>query len=259
MSKAKQTIFAHHALTPAGWLADQYVSVDAGHIQGLSSTGRADREADYLVFGMADVHNHGGMGFDASHPTPEGLAQWTWSLAQHGVTDVLITLATGDAQGVQAALSQIAAAMEKQREGKLPGAQIMGVHLEGPFISPKRPGAMNVTMIQPPSVAAYDALVGDDGALVRLVSLAPEVSGADALIDALNLRGIRVQAGHTDASYEEGVHAFGRGVGAVCHFFNAARSIHHRDPGLLTAALLSPSIYCELICDTIHIHPAALR
>lgn len=255
----RYTIHAKRAHTPAGWWENCLVSVVDGVIQSVASGKWGDFTEDILVPGMIDLHNHGGAGFDNTQPTIEGYTNWTGALARHGVTDVLVTLGTSEIRVLHDAVLAAREAMRHQEAGVLGGARIAGVHLEGPFISGQRPGAMNVAYIQPPKIEIYDEITRDCGEIVKLLSVAPEQPGAMSLVSMLNKRGIRIQAGHTDASFEEGMAAFSGGVGGVCHFFNAMRGIHHREPGLLTAALLSKDIYCELICDLAHIHLGALK
>ena len=150
-------------------------------------------------------------------------------------------------------------AMQQQAAGKLPGAHILGVHLEGPFLSPERPGAMPPAALLPPTLAAYQTLVQGYESVIRQVTLAPELPGALELGAALAARGIRVQAGHTDADYETAQRAFSAGFTGLCHTFNACRPLRHRDPGVVAAALLDPNVTTECICDLVHLHPAALQ
>ncbi|MDW7656539.1 MAG: N-acetylglucosamine-6-phosphate deacetylase [Bacillota bacterium] len=251
-------------LTPAGWRDDQIVVIEQGTIttildQNRAGTGMADLQADILVPGLFDLHNHGGDGFDATQPSLNALKQFLNKMLSCGVTDMLMTISTGDPAVLKEGLAFVREAMAMQQIGRLGGTRIQGVHLEGPFLNRKRPGAMTVERILDPGIALFDQLFGDDIDIIREVTLAPEVPGAHELAAYLLRKGILVQAGHTDASFEEAQDAFGRGFSSICHTFNAARGIHHREPGILTAAFLAPSVYCEAICDFLHLHPAIIR
>jgi N-acetylglucosamine-6-phosphate deacetylase len=142
------------------------------------------------------------------------------------------------------------------RRSDLP--RVMGVHLEGPFLSPVRPGAHRAEYLQPPSVRWITKILDAFPGVVRLVTLAPELSGAGALIDALAARGILVSAGHTDATFAQANAGFDRGVRLATHLFNAMRPYHHREPGAAGAALARPDVTCSVIADHVHVHPAVL-
>lgn len=214
-------IFAQKLLVGRTFLANQTVTVEDGQITAIGGGGPADFSVWALTPGLVDLHCHGGQGFDPElneRPLPEFLT----ILLCHGVTDVLLTLGAEPLPTMRRALAVVQTAMQQQAAGELPGAHILGVHLEGPFLSPERPGALEL--------------------------------GA-----ALAARGIRVQAGHTDADYETAQCAFSAGFTGLCHTFNACRPLRHRDPGVVAAALLDPNVTTECICDLVHLHPAALQ
>lgn len=215
--------------------------------------------AAWVTEGLIDPHLHGGRGFDVMHPTLEGVAQWLDGLLRHGVSEVLPSVYTGPTEVMRQAMAVFHQAMALQAQGELGGARISGIHLEGPFISLNRLGAMDAHYVLPPSVSAYQNIVQGFESMIRLVTLAPEEPGADELIDHLLKNGVQVQAGHTDAQFEQAERAFERGVNGVCHFFNGIRGIHHREPGILTSALLHDEIYAELIADMVHVHPGAAQ
>ena len=135
---------------------------------------------------------------------------------------------------------------------------MLGSHLEGPFLSPRRRGAQNVAHMLAPDPALLERLRGVAGDTLRMVTIAPELPGALPLIKTLSEAGVITAIGHSDASYEEGQAAIRAGVNHVTHLFNAMPSLHHRRPGLIAAAL-EAGITCELINDGRHIHPAVVR
>lgn len=171
---------------------------------------------------------------------------------------MLLTLGAEPLPTMRRALAVVQTAMQQQAAGKLPGAHILGVHLEGPFES--RTSRCHATRR---AAAANPRRVPDAGtgyeSVIRQVTLAPELPGALELGAALAARGIRVQAGHTDADYETAQRAFSAGFTGLCHTFNACRPLRHRDPGVVAAALLDPNVTTECICDLVHLHPAALQ
>jgi N-acetylglucosamine-6-phosphate deacetylase len=140
-----------------------------------------------------------------------------------------------------------------------PGAAIVGLHLEGPFLNPKRKGAADTRFLREPSLSDFEAIVGPYASLVRLIALAPELPGGFNLVDALVARGIRVACGHSDATYEQALEAVAHGASVATHTFNAMSPIHHRAPGMAGAALTCPQLYAEFIADFVHLHPATVR
>ncbi len=253
-------INAEKLLTPAGWQEDRQVLVQAGQIISVSAANQAaDLQVPLLVPGLIDLHIHGGEGFDPGRPELSALAAFLARQLAAGVTDLLLTISADDPAGLAARLDFFRQVMVRQAKDELAGARILGLHLEGPFLNRKRPGAMLPERILPPSVDTFVQLYGRDLDLIKQVTLAPELEGAAELIAFLLKEGIAVQAGHTDASYAEAKAAFALGLDSICHTFNAARPIHHRDPGILTAALLERSVYCEAICDLVHLDPAIIH
>lgn len=252
-------IHASRLFTPYGVQENRIVTVENGVITGISPGTDADKHADMLTPGLIDLHIHGGGGFNARDFGIEGVAQFVETLLACGVTDFLMTISTGRREVMRHGLELTRQAMTMQREGKLGGARILGAHLEGPFLSHARPGAMQDSAIIPPSAQAYEEMFAGYDDVIRKVSLAPEEPGADELIAHLLSKGVIVQAGHTNATFEQAQHAFSLGVGSLCHTFNACRPIHHRDPGVITAALVNPGVYCEAICDLEHLHGGTLQ
>lgn len=254
-------IFAERLLTDAGFREDRIVHIEDGYITGVEkgSAQDADLRAQILTPGLIDKHQHGAIGFDASSPDAEKCKNWLAMLASRGVTNVLYTLGTGPVERTAKAVAFAAEVMEAQKNGEFPGARIEGVHLEGPFINPVRKGAMNEQYILAPSMESFEALTGGHAEIVRAITIAPEMPGALETAKELTAMGVRVQAGHTDATNEEAREAFCSGFTGVTHFYNAARPLNQRDPGVLGAALLADNVYCEAICDFVHVAPEMLK
>jgi N-acetylglucosamine-6-phosphate deacetylase len=245
-----------HILTPEGFLRGS-LRVRQGRIQAVVGQAvaedavRADTATPLVLPGFIDLHVHGGGGADTME-AGDATARMARLHARHGTTALLATTMTAPLSDVRAALRAVAGACH----GRLPGAaRVLGVHLEGPYISPQRLGA------QPPH--ARDAGLTEILALhaiapIRVITLAPECPGSLALIPALVAAGMRVQIGHTGASYEEAAQALAQGATSFTHLFNAMSGLHHRAPGAVGAALALAQ-HAEVIPDLLHVHPGALR
>jgi N-acetylglucosamine-6-phosphate deacetylase len=206
----------------------------------------------YLVPGFIDMHIHGAKGFDVMDGTFEALNTISKALAAEGVTGFLATTMTADDTTLDFVLRNIA-----DHHHKVQGAALLGVHLEGPFISVKHLGAQ-LAITQLPHLEKLRKWHHQSNCLIKLVTLAPELPNAIAVIQGLTEMGIIPSLGHTNATYEESLAAIKAGACYVTHLFNAMRPLHHRHPGLVGAALNS-NVTAELIVDLYHLHPAAIE
>lgn len=193
----------------------------------------------YLSAGLIDQHIHGYEGEDTMTHSPSGMAK---KLLENGVTAFLPTTMTMDGDAIHEAFGRIRSAMKEQS-----GARILGAHMEGPFIHPAKKGAQNEEYILPPR----KEMVED---IVRLVTYAPEQDEDQAFAKAMKERGVILSVGHTIATYSQAKKAYEAGAQSTTHFFNAMPPLHHRDPGVIGAALEGEA-YIELIADTIHVSP----
>lgn len=201
----------------------------------------------YAAPGLIDVHIHGSGGKDAMEGTEEALKTISGTIVQYGTTAFLATTMTMERDRISRALDQVRNCMRLE----MPGAQLIGAHLEGPFINALFKGAQNPECIIPPEWE----LVRPYADVIKIVTLAPELPGAGELIGRLKESGIAVSMGHSAATYEEAVRGIEAGVSRCTHLFNAMTGVHHRDPGVAGAALAG-EIDCELIADGIHVHSA---
>lgn len=209
----------------------------------------------YLVLpGFVDIHVHGAMDADVMDATPEALDVMARFFAQHGVTAFLPTTMTAPREHIQAALHNVKRAMSAPRTSG--AAHILGVHIEGPFVNPKRCGAQPVAFMRPACPDEYCAWF-ESGA-VKLITVAPEVDGVMRLIEDAQRFSVSVALGHTDATYAQAQAAFAAGANQAAHTYNAMRGLHHREPGTLGAVLTNDAVYAQLICDNVHVHPAAM-
>ena len=255
-------LFAKKLLSEKQFLENRILMVENGIITAIrpAEDGEsADLALPIVAPGYFDLHNHGGEGYDTTLLSMELLEKFLIRQRKAGVTDILITLLTGSLGQMTEELAFLRTAMALQSEGKLPGARIVGAHLEGPFLNGAKNGAQDAGNIIPPSVEIYDRYFGEYADVIRMVTIAPEVEGALELAAHLTSLGICVQAGHNDCDFETAERAFAAGFGSVCHTFNACPPIHHRKPGLVTAAMLCDNVYCEAICDLVHLHPGVLK
>jgi len=244
-----------HVLTPQGFVHG-FIEFEGGRITQLQgqpvSEGEARRSGEPLVLpGFIDLHVHGGGGRD----TMEGgdaVASIAALHARHGTTSMLATTMTAPLAEISAAMAAMSETCRIHRAGR---AHVVGVHLEGPYISPGKLGAQPdfARLASVDEVKALHAI-----APIRLITLAPELPGNLDLIAPLRAAGFHVQIGHTAGTYEDGVAALERGATGFTHLFNAMSGFQHRAPGIAGAAL-AHARYAEIIPDLLHVHPGAIR
>lgn len=212
-----------------------------------------DAQGLWLMPGMIDVHQHGGAGFDTMDATRESLIGIASFHARHGVTGFLATTWTDTNERITAALENI-----RQNMGPLPGgATLLGAHLEGPYLNRKKGGAQNLDAIR--RADRDEATRWLDIGVLHIVSLAPEFEENHWLIEECVRRGIKVSIAHTDATYEQAMRGIELGITHSTHTFNAMTPLNHREPGVVGAVMTDERVYCELIADNVHVHPAAGR
>lgn len=213
-----------------------------------------DYSGCYILPGFIDTHIHGAYGSRISDPEPD-IARITRFEASQGVTSIAITTATSLFVHL---LRQLEIALEAI-QGEPQGAKVMGIHAEGPFINEKRKGAMNAAHIQSPSIDKFKTMMETAEGWIRILTIAPEMEGAEELIRYASACGVKVSLGHTDATYEQANQGIAAGASRGTHTFNAMRSYNHREPGVIGAVLTNPEVDCEMICDYVHLHPATVK
>ena len=218
--------------------------------------GALENAGELVLPGFLDQHVHGAGGADAMDGSPEALATISAQLAQEGTTAFLATTMTQSEENLCKALSAI---RETMVDGSLKGASLLGVHLEGPFISPKFIGAQPPQYVQAPTREQFDVYQKAAGGAIRVVSLAPEIEGALELTESLTQNGVAVSVGHSAAGYTDVMRAVKKGLSAVTHTFNAQSPVHHREIGVAGTAMLCDALYTEVICDTIHVSVPAIQ
>lgn len=266
-----QAILADRALTPYEEIPDAVILVEDQKIAVIgrrhqvaipAAAHRYDARGLTVAPGFVDVHIHGAGGHDVMEGTAEALAAVTGTVAGHGTTSLVATTVTASAENTCRAVAGIAPWIESHAgspEGHTPQAQVLGIHFEGPFISPARRGAHPPEWIVPPSTELLQQFMAAARSTGRILTLAPELPGALELISAARHAGLVVSLGHTDASHAEAMSAIERGARHAAHVFNAMRPFEHRETGVIGAVLTSPAVTAELIADGVHVDAAAMR
>ena len=261
---------ASQLASPGGMLAPGWLAIRDGVITevgrgrppaGVGRHAAIDLGERCLAAGFVDVHVHGGDGVEVNADRPEQAEQAVRRFAAfhaaHGTTSLVATTVSDTFDRLAVALRGVGAATTPLEVPT--GADVLGTHLEGPFISPRRAGAQDPGTIAPASGAELDRMIELAGTAPLMVTVAPELPGAAGLIAAARRAGAVVAVGHTDASYEQACAAFDAGASHATHLFNAMAPIHHRAPGPAIAALLDERVTVELIADGHHLHDAMLR
>ncbi len=213
-----------------------------------------DAEGAYVTPGLIDIHVHGGGGGDVMDGTGKALEVMGQAFSRYGTTGFVPATVTASHRETLRAVEAVKAAAGKGTGG----AQVLGIHLEGPYIDMGKRGAHHPDHVRPPSLPELEEIWELAGPLLRLVTLAPELEGAEAAIRRLRSWDVTVAIGHSNATYEEAMAAHVWGASHICHMFNGMRGLHHREPGVAGAALTCDGFSVELICDGVHVHPAAM-
>ena len=237
---------------------DVLISLDGAVIADVARTATPPREAEVLrgvlVPGFVDVHVHGGDGADFMDAHDDGTERIVAFHARHGTTALAATTLSASRGDLQTAVESIRRVAASAPDG----AEIVAVHLEGPYINRERAGAQDRTSIRPSDIHELAALINEAPRLRWIVTVAPEIDGARGLIEHFRDR-VLFSIGHTSADHATAVAAMEWGAAHFTHLYNAMTGLHHRDPGVVGAALTSVHATAELIADGVHVHPAALR
>jgi N-acetylglucosamine-6-phosphate deacetylase len=240
-----------------GWVATSGGTIEelgGGSPDPGLSRGRQviDARGGTVLPGFVDVHVHGAVGHEVMDGDADGLTAMSAFFATHGVTSFLATTWTASRDETLKALHAVAEVAGRD----LPGARVLGAHMEGPYLSEGRCGAQDPRSVRPPDLD--EAMRFLDTGVVRLMTVAPELTRARDLVELCLERGARVSLGHTEATYEQVAEAVSWGARQITHTFNAMPSLHHRRPGPVGAAIVLEELTAELIADNHHVHPVVL-
>ena len=252
-------------ITPFRLLEDRIIIIEKGKIIAITDKKEdltilknveiIEAQNKFIVPGYIDIHVHGGGGSDVMDGEYEAIKQVATTHSRFGTTAFLPTTMTMTKDKIIKSLKSI-------HEARLKGtgtAEILGIHLEGPYINPEKKGAQKEEDIKKVSVEEFLEFNQASGNLIRLVTIAPEMPGAVDFIRWLHQQGIIVSVGHSNATYKQVQEGIQAGLSHVTHTFNAMRGLHHREPGVVGAALSSPKLIVEMIADGIHLHPIVLK
>jgi N-acetylglucosamine-6-phosphate deacetylase len=206
-----------------------------------------------IASGFIDTHIHGLHGYDTSDGTVESILEMSRALVEYGVTGFCPTLYPQPDNNFIQSIKAVVTAI-----GKEPGAKIYGMHLEGPFISPEKPGVMTGKYMKPVNINLMKKYLEAAEGHIAIMTVAPELKNMHDLAILAGKNGIVVSAGHSNATYENMLEGMQAGILHSTHFFNAMRRLHHRDPGVVGAIMIHPNVSCEVIADGYHVHKAIL-
>ena len=264
-------IYASRILTPLDEITDGVILVEDAHIAAIGHRdevrvppGATDYSAAGMtvVPGFVDVHIHGAGGHDVMEGNARALDRITSTVARHGTTSFVATTVTAPIDETCRSLEGIARyirSRQRPQENLQLAAEILGMHLEGPFISKVQRGVHPPSAIEKPSTEVLGKFLKASGGLVKIVTLAPELPGAIPLVEFAVAAGVVVGIGHTDADYEQARAAIQAGARHAVHMFNAMRPFSHRDPGVIGAILTDPEVTAEIIADGVHVAEPAIQ
>lgn len=250
-------IRARRLLTEQGWLDHHSLSHENGVITAIEPipSDERRRDADLLAPALIDTHVHGGQGVDVMDGTAAALRKLSAAKAAEGVGAFLATTVTAPLPELEKVLALIA----EVRQETLPGAEILGSYLEGPYFTARNKGAHHEAWFRELDIVELSRLIDCAAGSLRVVALAPEKPNAIAAIRHLRAAGVRVMLGHSAADYAATRAALDAGASGLVHCFNGMSGLHHRAPGMAGAGLTHPKAWLELIADGHHVHPAMLQ
>lgn len=245
------------------WIAGQFIAaqleIQEGKILRVLPYGsrQADEDCgnDRIVPGFIDIHTHGAYNFDTNDGEPEGLREWMRRIPEEGVTSILPTTVTQMPDVLEKAVANVAAVAREGYEG----AEMLGIHFEGPYLDMEYKGAQPPEAIAKATVEQFKRYQEAAEGMIKYVTLAPEHDADFALTRYCSQNGVVVSMGHSSATYEQALLGIANGATSMTHVYNGMTPYHHRKPGLVGTALRVRDIYGEVICDGCHSHLAALN
>ncbi len=227
------------------------IKISGDKIQHLGQTDDMvdviDCTGKYVIPGLMDIHTHGCVGYDFSTASPSDISKMQQYYLENGITSIMPTTVSMSNEDIIKARDNIETAMKNDTLG----AKILGINMEGPYLSPHKCGAHDISVLKEPDIDFVNSL----GDIIKIVNIAPEYENAMNFIE--NYKG-KCSIAHTDCDYETAKEAIDKGADHITHIFNAMNGLHHRNPGVI-GAFFDTKAYAEIICDSIHIAPPVLR
>ncbi len=259
----RTVITADRLITPEQSITNAVLVIEDGVIASMDSRANAEppsaNQLDFpgctLAPAYFDIHIHGSAGCDVMEGTPRAFSTVGKFLASHGVGAYLPTTVTAPVDMTLRSLERMSAQIGRDTEG----ARALGIHIEGPFLSPHKKGAHPENLLQTPSVLLFDRMWHAAQGKIRLMTIASELPNAEEVISHATNLGVRVSLGHSNADIDAARAGIRAGAVTATHTFNAMRQFDHRDPGLIGEVLSNDDLFAELICDGLHVHPDAVR
>ena len=253
-----QYLQAKYIVLPDSVLEEGCLVIEKGKIVDILTTPPAGQKVTrysngILAPGLVDVHIHGYKGHDVMDLNVEGIRQMAQHLPETGVTSWLATTLTASAESLNQAVQAVSQAVGA------PGAKIQGVFLEGPYFTTTYKGAQNESYMSDPSIDQLLRWQELSGGLVKKIAIAPERAGVEDFTKQATEMGIHVSLAHSNATYDEAKRAVDAGADTFIHTFNGMRGLHHREPGMVGAAMNLPDVYAEVIADGHHVHPVGIE
>ena len=209
--------------------------------------------------GFIDIHTHGIGRYDTRTGRPEDILQMAVLHAREGTGAILPAIYPGSIDEMRSNLGAVRKAIEIQKREGNGAARILGVHLEGPFLNPERCGSLDRKIFLKPAMSSLKKVIDGYEDIIKIITIAPEIPGALKVIEKCSELGMKVNMGHSDATYQQAVEGKKAGATGVTHLFNAMRPFHHREPGLAGLGLIDEDLYIEVIADGVHLHPKTLE
>jgi len=251
-------------ITPSKMIEEGVVAFEGGKITAVGqkncvkvpkSAKVMDASGKIVAPGFVDIHIHGGKGRDVMDASCEAVKEIAKFLVSHGTTSFVPTTVSAPRLDLLRAVK----AVKTTIEGGTDGAEVLGVHLEGPYINLEKSGAHDIDYVRSPSIDEFEEIWEASNRAVRIVTLAPELEGSKMLIQKLRELGIVASIGHSNATYAQAVDAIKHGVRHATHMFNRMSGFDPREPGVVEAVLVHDELTAELICDGIHVHSVAMN
>ena len=243
----------------SGNFIEAQIEMEDGVIKGILPYGTKEVDEDYgeekIIPGMIDIHCHGGLGFDTNDAHREGLVMWAKGLLEEGITGFCPTTVTQSVEVLTNAVKNVADVVKEGYEG----AEILGIHFEGPYLNLKNKGAQPPQYIVVPSVEQFKEYQEAANGLIKIITMACEMDPDHALTRYASQNGVCVSMGHSGTTYDQALIAVANGATGITHAYNGMNGLHHREPSLVGAAMALKDTYAEIICDGNHVVWPAIR